>query len=175
MKNTVFKRSCSSLTLHEQGVFSEPWCLSFAFPCCVELLQHDNIWSGPSGAVHTQLGGDWDAQRSVRVPRGKPHRAAGGAPASSREANQPGHQVRKHKHKTCTRTDVSVGTDNSPPPFFPMRACLSASDIPVCGLTNVISQLTGLHSSHQLIQMFQLIHCSVFFCRHGGGWCTMPR
>lgn len=68
------------------------------------LLQHHNIWFETSGAVHTQHGGDWDAQRSLRVPRGKPHRTAGGAPASSREANQPGHQVRKCKHKTCTHT-----------------------------------------------------------------------
>lgn len=59
----------------------------------------------------------------------------------------------KWANRTCTptRTDVSVCADSSPPPFFPMRACLSAFDIPVCGLTNVINQLTGLHGSHHLI------------------------
>lgn len=36
------------------------------------------------------------------------------------------------------------------PTLFPMCACLSASDIPVCGLTNVINQLTGLHSRSAL-------------------------
>lgn len=136
------------MTLIEQGVFLELGAYHL-LPFDMLLWQHDNIWRDPTGVVHTQHGGDWDAQRSIRVPRGKPHRAAGGAPASSREANQPGHQVRKRKHTTCTptRTDAAVCTDSSPPLVFPMRACLSASDTPVCGLTNVINGLTELHSS----------------------------
>lgn len=71
---------------------------------------------------------------------------------------------RAHAH-THTRPDVLARTDKSPPPFFPMRARLSAFDIPVCGLTNVISELTRLHSCGHLIQW------SVFFlqCVCGGG------
>lgn len=152
----------------EQGVFF--WASVLIIHSLVDmlLLRHDNVWCDPPGAVHTQHDGDGDAQRSVRVPRGKPHRAAGGAPPSSREADQPGHQVRKRKHETCTRThthpEVLARTDSSPPPFFfPMCARLSACDIPVCGLTNVINQLTGLHSSGHLTQW------SVFLLQCGGG------
>lgn len=43
------------------------------------------------GAVHAQHGGERDAQCAVRVPRGQPHRAAGGAAAPPGEADQSGY------------------------------------------------------------------------------------
>lgn len=117
--NSCFYDPCYSQVDKEMDVFA----------CFYDTIM-DWLMFAP-GAVHTQHGWERDAKRSLWVPRGQSHWAAGGATAPPGETNQPGHQVRTCKHSTAQHSRAHTHTHTESQDWNSCSLDTSKSSLPL--------------------------------------------
>lgn len=102
------------------------------------------------GAVLPHSGREWDAQRSLWISRGQPHRTAGGETSSPRAADQPGCQVSDEEGR---RLIVNVQTQSdSVAMILKLTAMIPKWAQPLCAQVwtrHPPASQTGVHEDRQ--------------------------